>query len=68
MLRSSKRRRTTLRLAHLALSLPLGFALYAPPDLAQPVHLFLQIIGFPALILTGLWMWLAPKRGRFNPR
>lgn len=61
MLHSRKRRRTLMRSTHLALGVPLGFAIYAPPELAESVRLGLQVVGFPALVLTGLWLWLAPR-------
>ena len=61
MLRSTKQRRAVVQMAHLGLSLPLGFLLYAAPELTEHVRLGMQVLGFPVLVLTGLWMWLAPR-------
>lgn len=54
---SNKRRRDLVRILHLVLALPLGFAVYAPSDLVLRVRGVLQVALFPLLALTGFWLW-----------
>jgi hypothetical protein len=49
--------RSVQRVAHLALATALGVFLYSPLRSAQGSDLVLQVIVFPLLTLSGLFMW-----------
>lgn len=57
--------RTALRSAHLVGAALLGTYLYSPWSDVAWFALLNQVVVFPALAVSGLWMWLAPRwRGR----
>ncbi|MGL5850842.1 MAG: hypothetical protein ACRCZD_08690 [Phycicoccus sp.] len=54
-------RRAAIRYAHLALGVPVATLVYAPADVVEPIRLAVQVLMLPALVGTGLWMWLGPQ-------
>ena len=52
-----RRQRTISRAVHLAVGLVLGAFVYAPAAVAEPLHLFLQVAGVPAVVVSGLFLW-----------
>lgn len=54
---TAKKQRMVLRLIHLGISLVLGLYVYAPPEETGDLRAICQWILFPALTITGLWMW-----------
>ena len=69
---SNKRRRDLARILHLTLAFPLGFAIYAPSDLVLQAREVFQVVLFPLLVSSGLWLWWGQrllarwKRGRHH--
>jgi len=62
-------RRSTHRLAHLALSVALGAFVYSPLRTAPAAVIATQIVLFPLLALSGLLMWKGPAlRRRYRDR
>lgn len=55
--RSPQRRRVWARAVHLVAGLVLGTYVYAPAAVAEPLHLALQVVLVPAVVLSGLFMW-----------
>ena len=57
-------RRIVLRAIHLIVAIPIAGYVYSPianlPDYAGPT----RYVFFPALVLTGLWMWKGHVLGR----
>ena len=53
-------KRSILRWVHLVLAIPIAGYVYSPfgklPDYAGPT----RYVFFPAMVLTGLWMWKGP--------
>ena len=49
--------RSIVRVAHLVMSIPIIGYIYSPfdviPDYATPT----RFVFFPAMVVTGLWMW-----------
>ncbi len=41
----------------------LGAFIYAPPVVAEPLRLLLQLVVIPAVTVTGLFLW---KQGRLR--
>jgi hypothetical protein len=54
---SKKQQRDLVRLLHIIFALFVGGLIYAPAEFIAPLCLTIQIVLFPALGLTGLWMW-----------
>lgn len=52
-----RRLRSILRVIHLVVAAALGFLVYAPPTLGEPVRLFLAFVGIPLIALSGLFMY-----------
>lgn len=63
--RSPRRQRTISRAVHLVVGLVLGTYIYAPAVMAEPLHLALQVIGVPAIVLSGLFLWKQAQIRRF---
>jgi hypothetical protein len=55
------RERDTLRFLHMVLSIPIVGYLYGPVEHIAPAAFFARWIALPAIILSGLWMWLKPR-------
>lgn len=61
----TKRRRDLVRALHLLLALPLGALAYGPPEFALAFRAALQFVVFPALALSGLWLWQGARLVRW---
>jgi hypothetical protein len=57
-------RRAVTRGLHLAASLPLGTLVYAPAEFADQIRPLVQIVLFPALGVSGIWMWQGSRLRR----
>lgn len=55
------RERTTIRLLHLVLSIPILGFIYGPVSRIPPAAWFTRWVAFPAVVLSGLWLWLKPR-------
>jgi len=55
------KQRSLIRTIHLIGSGVIGWALYGHSDFALTIA---QWAAFPALALSGLWMWLGPRLAR----
>lgn len=42
---------------HVLAGLVLGTYVYAPAEVAQPLHLALQLVLVPVAVLSGLFLW-----------
>ena len=63
------RERDTIRTLHLVLSVPIVGYLYGPVSHLPQAAWFTRFIAFPAVLLSGLWLWLKPKiLQRLRPR
>ncbi len=58
---SNKRQRQLIRVIHLFVGSMLGFLVYGPPELMEGLRLAMQVVGFPVLALTGMWLWWGPR-------
>jgi hypothetical protein len=62
---SSATRRAILRWIHIILSIPIMGYIYSPfanlPQYAGPT----RFVFFPAIVITGLWMWRGQALRRF---
>jgi len=55
------RERTTIRLLHLLLSIPIIGFIYGPvPDIPSAAFIT-RWIAVPLVVLSGLWLWLKPR-------
>ena len=54
---SKSARRAILRWVHLVLSIPIAGYIYGNPSDVQQYAGGVRIIFFPAMILSGFWMW-----------
>ena len=57
MWRSNKRQRQLMRVIHLSLGSMFGLLVYGPPELTEGLRVAVQVVGFPVLALTGMWLW-----------
>jgi hypothetical protein len=57
MAQPPRRQRTWSRTVHLLAAALLGTYVYAPPAVAQPIHLLLAVVVIPAATLSGLFLW-----------
>jgi hypothetical protein len=64
----AKKQRGILRVVHLVLSGMLGVYIYAPPEETGDLRLICQLVLFPALLVTGLWMWQQARVNRWLRR
>ncbi len=64
----AKKQRNILRVVHLVLSFMLGVYIYAPPEETGDLRLICQVVLFPALTATGLWMWQQVRVNRWLRR
>jgi hypothetical protein len=55
------RERDIFRLLHLLLSIPILGYIYGPVEHIPQAAFFARWIAMPAVILSGLWMWLKPR-------
>lgn len=55
------RERSTIRLLHLILSLPIVGFIYGPVSHIPPAAFATRWIAFPIVVLSGLWLWLKPR-------
>ena len=55
------RERDTIRLLHLVLSIPIIGNIYGPVAHIPHAAFFTRWIAMPAVILSGVWMWLKPR-------
>lgn len=54
---ASSGRRALARITHLGMAALLGAAIYAPPDITEPVRPLLQLGVLPLAAATGLFIW-----------
>ncbi len=57
--------RSRQRFVHLVLAAALGVYLYSPLGRVAAVELVIQVLVFPALVLSGLLLWQAPRLRRW---
>jgi len=50
-------RRSILRAVHLTLSIPIVGYIYSPFDVIPDYAPATRFVFFPAMVLSGLWMW-----------
>jgi len=50
-------RRSILRAVHLTLSIPIVGYIYSPFDVIPDYAPATRFVYFPAMVLSGLWMW-----------
>jgi membrane protein implicated in regulation of membrane protease activity len=60
--------RSRQRLVHLLLGTALGAFVYSPLTDVPAAELAVQVIVFPALVLSGLLMWRGPRLRRWLAR
>jgi len=60
--------RTVFRWIHIALAIPILGYVYGPFEALPSYAPQVRFIFLPALVLTGLWMWLAPALRRVLSR
>ena len=53
--------RSRQRLVHVVFATVLGVYLYSPLGEVPTFELAMQIVGFPALAMSGLLMWKGPR-------
>lgn len=58
---SEKGLRNILRVIHLVAGVVLGNFLYSPFGSDPTFRMLMQIVIFPLLVLTGLWLWQMPR-------
>jgi hypothetical protein len=58
-------RRSTHRLAHLLLAGVLGTFVYSPFTADPTFRFVVQVIAFPALVVSGLLLWRGPALRRW---
>lgn len=58
------RERTTIRLLHLLLSIPIIGFIYGPVSLIARAAFFTRWVAVPLVVLSGLWLWLKPRIAR----
>lgn len=49
--------RLVLRYLHLGIGVLLGAYVYWPPGEAEPVRLFLMLVGVPLVVVSGVALW-----------
>jgi hypothetical protein len=49
--------RSTVRVVHLVMSIPIIGYIYSPFDVLPNYATPTRFVFFPAMVLTGLWMW-----------
>lgn len=55
------RERTTIRLLHLVLSIPILGFIYGPVSHMAHAAWFTRWIALPLVAISGLWLWLKPR-------
>jgi hypothetical protein len=55
------RERESIRLLHLVLSIPIVGFIYGPVATIPRAAWFVRWIALPAVVLSGLWLWLKPR-------
>jgi hypothetical protein len=55
------RERDTFRVLHLLLSIPIIGYIYGPVAHIPQAAFFTRWIAMPAVLLSGLWLWLKPR-------
>lgn len=58
---TASRERNVIRILHLALSIPILGYLYGPVASIPHAAWFTRWIAMPAVVLSGLWLWLKPR-------
>jgi hypothetical protein len=58
-------KRSTHRVVHLLLATVLGTFVYSPFTVAPTFRLVVQVIAFPALVVSGLLLWRGPALRRW---
>ena len=53
-------RRTIFRTIHLVLAIPIVGYIYSPFEVIPDYAPATRFVFFPAMVLTGLWMWKGP--------
>ena len=57
--------RTISRWIHLIFSIPIIGYIYSPFDQLPNYAPVVRYVAVPAIVLTGLWMWLGPRARRY---
>lgn len=55
------RERSIIRVLHLVLSIPIVGFIYGPVASIPQAAWFTRWVAMPAVVLSGLWLWLKPK-------
>jgi hypothetical protein len=58
---TAARERNLIRILHLTLSIPILGYLYGPVASIPQAAWFTRWIAMPAVVLSGLWLWLKPR-------
>jgi hypothetical protein len=58
---TAARERNVIRILHLTLSIPILGYLYGPVGSIPQAAWFTRWIAMPAVLLSGLWLWLKPR-------
>lgn len=53
--------RNSIRILHLVLSIPILGFIYGPVASIPPAAGFVRWIAVPAVVMSGLWLWLKPR-------
>ncbi len=62
-------KRSILRWIHIGLSIPITVYIYGAPANVQQYAGRVRFVFFPAIVLSGLWMWQGPAlRRRLSKR
>jgi hypothetical protein len=61
---SNATQRSIFRWIHIILSIPIAGYIYGEPSEVQEYADGVRFIFFPAMVLTGLWMWKGHVLGR----
>ncbi len=61
-------KRSIFRAVHLTLSIPIIGYIYSPFDLIPDYAPATRFVFFPAMVLSGLWMWKGHVLRRLNSK
>ena len=62
---NTARERNLIRILHLVLSIPIIGFIYGPVASIPPAAMFVRVVAVPAVVLSGLWLWLKPRVQRW---
>ena len=61
-------KRSILRWIHIVFALPLFGYIYGPPEETRQYLPYFRFVYFPAVVLTGLWMWKGEALRRLSSK